>query len=487
MLNNYQKAFKGSLIFGGVQIFQVLISLIRGKITAVFVGPEGMGLSGIFTSSLAPVITLVGLGCNLSAVRYISSIDKQNEDYYTHIQLVQRIFLILSVVGGILTWCLSYFLSILSFQSTKYFVAFLSLSVYVFCSVYSGGITSILQGMQEYKKIAIGNILPSLLGLFFAIPLYIKFNIGAVVPVIILVPFFSVIYGRYVLHKFYTDVNVVPINRSMLLKLLCDLVSLGVFAVIASLLGNITIYMINTFITHYGDLKDLGLFQAGMSITNQYVGLIFTAMNADYFPRLTETVSKKKNLNEVVCAQGEITLLLAFPLLALMICTAPLLVRILLSGEFLLIISFIKLLAFGMLFKAASFCLGAISFAHGDKLVFLFLEGIFGNIVNLVFSCLGYYWDGLKGLSYAFILQYIIYFVIISFISYKRYSCVLNKNFFYLFFSAVLGLGVLVLISMVDGWIPIIVCSAITLVVCVFSLYLLNKKIGFLSILKANI
>ena len=87
----YKKAFKGTALFGGVQIFQILITLVRGKIVALFLGPEGMGISGLYTSSLAMLITISGLGCSLSAVRYISSLERESEDYYKQINITKKI------------------------------------------------------------------------------------------------------------------------------------------------------------------------------------------------------------------------------------------------------------------------------------------------------------------------------------------------------------------------------------------------------------
>ena len=45
--NGYRSILKGTSIFGGVQIFQILINLIRGKFVAMFLGPAGMGAASL--------------------------------------------------------------------------------------------------------------------------------------------------------------------------------------------------------------------------------------------------------------------------------------------------------------------------------------------------------------------------------------------------------------------------------------------------------
>ena len=49
--NGYKSILRGTSIFGGVQIFQILVNLIRGKFVALFLGPDGMGAASMFNSA----------------------------------------------------------------------------------------------------------------------------------------------------------------------------------------------------------------------------------------------------------------------------------------------------------------------------------------------------------------------------------------------------------------------------------------------------
>ena len=42
--HSYRKVMKNSLIVGGAQFVQLLVSLIRTKVLVLFVGPVGMGI-----------------------------------------------------------------------------------------------------------------------------------------------------------------------------------------------------------------------------------------------------------------------------------------------------------------------------------------------------------------------------------------------------------------------------------------------------------
>ncbi|MEG2494709.1 MAG: O-antigen translocase, partial [Mucinivorans sp.] len=69
---SYRNIAKTTSIFGGVQIIQIFISLIRGKLIAVLLGAAGMGINTILVSVINLISQTSTLGLNFSAVRNIS-------------------------------------------------------------------------------------------------------------------------------------------------------------------------------------------------------------------------------------------------------------------------------------------------------------------------------------------------------------------------------------------------------------------------------
>ena len=175
--STYKKIFKGTFIFGGVQFFQILVSLIRGKTTAYFIGPEGIGLSNLLTSSLAIIITIAGLGCNMSCVKHIAALDKESTTFINQVRISQRIFKFIGFLGFSLCIALSPLLSYFSFSSSEKFYYYIFLSIYVFFSLYGAGLSSIFQGLYELKIIAKGNIINIIFGLIISIILYFLFGL----------------------------------------------------------------------------------------------------------------------------------------------------------------------------------------------------------------------------------------------------------------------------------------------------------------------
>jgi O-antigen/teichoic acid export membrane protein len=487
----YRKIFKGTALFGGVQIFQVLIALVRGKIVALLLGTEGMGLSGLYVSSLSIFVTIAGLGCNLSAVRYISVLQKDTAEYYKQINITKKIFLYLSFWGFFLTIACAYPLSIFTFENTNHIISYLLLSVYVFFSLYNQGLTAILQAMQELKVIASGSVIPSFAVLIISIPVYYFFKLDAIVPMLVIMPFVGTCYLFVaVLKKLKGNelANIIPTKYEFRCAFK-RFVGLGIMTVFAVLFGNIASYIISAFISRTGSIFDLGLYNAGISITNQYMGLIFSAMAVDYFPRLITVCNDTTKMNETINYQGEILMLLGLPLLSIMMLTAPICIKILLSEEFLAVNDFIRIVSYGMIFKIASYCLGYVSFAKGDKKTYFFLEGVFGNFLTLMLNCFGYYFMGLKGVAVSFCINYFIYLCVILFYTKKVYAFLISDDFRSLIFisSISLTLLLLLLVFMPEGFMSIVFGGIITFIICFCSLKELDRRIQIFEIIKNKI
>lgn len=65
-------AMKAMGIFGGVQMIGIICSIVRTKLVALWIGPVGVGLFGLFNQALDMLNTATNLGIRQSSVRDIS-------------------------------------------------------------------------------------------------------------------------------------------------------------------------------------------------------------------------------------------------------------------------------------------------------------------------------------------------------------------------------------------------------------------------------
>ncbi len=476
---SYKNIFKATSLFGGTQIIDVFINLIRGKIIAVLLGPSGMGLNGLFVSSVALINNVAGLGLNYSAVRDISKSSESGdiEKLSKTLKIFRRWLLGSALLGLVAVVALSPLLSRFAFKSGEYTWAFMLLGFMVLFNILASGNSSLLQGTRNLKWYAINSVTGTLVALLVSAPLFFFFGAKGIVPALILSSLIT-----YLLSVFYTSkvkTTDVKVSWRETYSGGADMVKLGVAMMLSLSIGSLTGYLLNNFIISSGSVADLGLYQAGMSITSQSIGLVFSAMAIDYYPRLSAVSDDNSKVREMVNQQGEVTLLIATPILLMLVITAPIVIQILLSKEFLPITGFIRMLAFGMIFKAASYSIGAISFAKGNKKVFFFLEGIYSNVSLLVFSIAGYLLNGLAGLAWAFLLTHLIYFIIINIVTARLYEFSLSNELKkVLLFQISLMAAVFFSFRLLEGTLSYIVASLLLLLSMVYSFRQLDKMIG---------
>jgi O-antigen/teichoic acid export membrane protein len=102
---SYGSIMKATSIFGGVQVFNILITLIRGKFVAILIGTAGMGLNGLLLSGLNLIRTLTSLGVSESAVRDIAKAHNSNDDVKirTTFQVFKRLIWFTAIFGVVAT------------------------------------------------------------------------------------------------------------------------------------------------------------------------------------------------------------------------------------------------------------------------------------------------------------------------------------------------------------------------------------------------
>ena len=429
--NSYSNILKRLSAFGGGQIFNILISLLRGKFVALFLGPAGMGVSSLYTSSLTPLQQVCGLGLNLAVVKEIAANKEEESSLRKVIRVALRLLLLTSILGIVATVFTASLWSEFSFGNHDHTTAYLWLSLFVGLSIAGAGLLALLQGMGEVKRLSKATLVGGVSGLIFGVPLYYFFGQQGIVPAMIALALsmflFYLISFRKVSRPIFqgTAAKKSPTEDRQLIK---ALLSMGFILLVGSLAGQLITYLINLYIRITGSLEDIGLFQGANSITNQYVGMIMSALALDYFPRLSAVCKDSVEMNKVVNRQTEIVMLVATPLIILLILTAPLVIRLLLTERFLPILPLIRWMGLGMLIQALAFPLGYIYVAKDDRKAYIWMECVWANICWLACSIGFYHIFGLLGLGVSLVVRGVIDIFINFFVCHRRYSFRYSKE-----------------------------------------------------------
>src|SRR5574344_1221660 len=128
--SSYRSIFKATSLFGGVQIYQILIQIIKSKFIAVLLGPAGVGIMGLFQSGIQLVQQFSSMGLANSAVRDVSEANGSNDiqRIATTVTVVRKLVWITGLLGLIIAACFAPVLSKFSFGNNDYTIPFIILS-----------------------------------------------------------------------------------------------------------------------------------------------------------------------------------------------------------------------------------------------------------------------------------------------------------------------------------------------------------------------
>lgn len=419
--NSYRSILKGTSLLGGVQLFQILISLIRGKFVALFLGPAGMGVSSLFNTSGNTIQQLAGLGLNLAIVREVAAVKENPGAIQKVLAITHRLVLLTALLGAVICFLLSGFLSRLTFDSDEYTWQFMLLSAMVFFGVAGQGYLSILQGIHELKKLSRATLIGSVTGLATGVPLYYFFGTKGIVPAMVILAFTLFLCYFLDVRKSLPSIHT-PFLWQEHKPIAKKLVTMGIILMASNLLGAAVQYLVNLFVRTYGALEDVGFYQAANSLTNQYAGLVFASMMMDFFPRLAAAAEDNRKICSIVNHQLEIISLITAPMVCILIVGTPLAVDLLLTSDFISVVPLIRWFGLGVLIRAIMYPLGYIAFAKGNRKLFFWMEGIAFNLLTLCLSCILYHFFGLIGLSYSLIFDCSICFVVYYIVNHRLYS-----------------------------------------------------------------
>jgi len=482
--HSYRQIFKTTSLFGGVQVYNILIQIIRSKVVAVLLGTTGMGVIGLLSSASLFISSLTNFGLGTSAVKNISeaNVSGNSDRVFTTIKVLQRLVWGTGLLGTILTIIFSPLISQLTFGNKDYTTAFIWISVSLLFSQLSSGQLALLQGMRKLRFLAKANLTGSSLSLVVTLPLYYYWGLDGIVPGIIA----SSVVVMAASFFFSKQVAVTPValSASDTLKEGKNMLRMGFLISLSGLLTIGASYIIRAYIGRIGGLAEVGLYSAGFAIINSYVGLLFSAMSSDYYPRLSAVASDNKKCIETINQQAEIAILILAPILVAFLIFIKWIVILLYSSAFVSVNGMLYWAAMGMFFKVASWTIGFIFLAKGASKLFFWNE-LISNVNMLVLNILGYHFMGLTGLGISFAVAYLLYLIQVYVVCKINYKFRFNHLFIRMF---VIQFGLAVASFLTISYLrqPYIymVGSALLVLSGWISLKELDKRIGLKLVMK---
>lgn len=480
-IKSYKDSLKATSLFGGVQIYNILITIIRSKVIAILLGTTGMGINGLYISTVSFLNSLTAFGLGQSSIKYISEANAmgKNEEITKVIVSLRKMVWYTGFLGTFLCLVLSPYLSLITFGNYKYTIGFAIVSCTLLFQQLTSGQTALLQGLHKYKYMAKANLIGSTVGLLVAIPLYYLFRIDAIIPVLVLTNLISLLLSTFFSKKIKVDQ--IAVSNKEIKKIGGDMIKMGFMISLSGLISYLVSYLVRVYISNRGGIDQVGLYTAGFAIINTYVGLVFTAMSTDYFPRLSEVNNDQTQFNNVLNNQMEIALLLLAPIIVIFIIFVRYMIIILYSSDFLLIENFLYWSIFAIYFKAISWCIAFSYLAKGDSKLF-FINEFSAGLYTLVCNIFCYSLWGISGLGISYLILYIIYAFQVWVICRIKYNISLRKNILKIFIKQLPITVICFCFVLLSPFLKYSLGSIFIILSCIISYKEINKRVNLKSI-----
>lgn len=494
--SSYKNIFKTTFLFGFVKVFNILVKIGLNKVVALILGPEGVGVIGMFNTTIQTIVNFAGLGVSQSGVRDISEANSSSDtiERDTIITMVNKVIIFTGLLGMVIMIVGAPMLSRYTFGTAAYTASYAMLSIAVCAQIISAGQTAVLTGMRKLRQLAYCSMISAVAGLVSGVPFYWFLKENGIVPSLIVSSLTMLLVSwMYVRKISYTKIAL-TIKETW--KKSAVMVKMGISLMIQGLMIHICNLIVASYVANHGGLDILGYYQAGITIITGYFGIILTAMTTEYYPRLSSIHNDNVALKDAVNAQSEMGMMMAFPLVMLFVYFSNFFFRFLYSSKFEAGTEYVNWAVMGTITIIASNSIGMVLLVKQAAKIYL-TSSLILNIVIVSTNILLYHKYGLLGLGLGYFFSGLVQFIVYGIMMKKYYSISFSKSVICLWLIIILNILLLnasqilfvgILKNMLD-WVFIIFATSISIIYMKkrMGLDLLKGMRSIKNILKRNI
>lgn len=375
-IESKKNIFKYILAFGSAQGLGVLVNVIRNKLVALLLGPNGMGIMALYSSSIHFVESSAGMGLGNSGIKTVSQEMEENDEAKVKdsIKVLRSWVMLTALMGMAACFMLSWLLSTISFGDSSRTLHFMVLSPMVAMLLISSGELAILKATRHLKDVIKLSLWSVLLSLFISVPLFYFWKAHAIIFSLLLVALSQMIATMYFSYKSYKPQF--ALTKITLLKGY-PMIKLGLAFVISAIITSGSEYLVRAYLNVNGGDRMVGLFNAGYTIAFTYAGMVFSAVDSEFFPRLSTLFGQDGNtqvISATIKRQIRVSLMVIVPMILLLIVLLPWIVPLLFSSKFEDTIPMAQVALVAMILRAAYLPLAYVPLAKGDSKRFMLIE-----------------------------------------------------------------------------------------------------------------
>jgi len=430
--------FKTTVIIGLSQVFIILMQIIRAKIIAVYLGPEGTSILGNTISFMNLLESIFAMGVSISLLRYASeSIQREDFSSVNRYYSSSLIFNILSSTFGIII-CIFFLkeISINVYGKEQNLVLLIFILFTLPVNLIYNIVFNLVNSFNDIKLMAYINILSTLISLLAIIPLIIILGKEGLLISIIANSIIQCIFITLLFRKKYN--NLITFKLSYFNRgYLCDMIKYGFVNQVAIIFNSFSILFLRLLVINKLTVVDSGIFNAAFSLAS-YI-LIFQRPVAVYsYPKFSSIHHNTQEMNNEINRIIKFSIICLTPILCFILTFSEGIIKLLLSGSFVQMVNILSILFLAKYFEILQGIIALPLLITGKFKGFLGAN-LFFNIIVILLSKYLFILYGINGLTIGYLASFLILFILYLIINYKVLKIKLKaSNWFILIVSSTL-------------------------------------------------
>lgn len=374
--HGFSSILRATGLMGAVQVFSILTSILRNKCTALLIGAAGIGLIDLFNQGIALLGNATNFGLSFTAVQRLSVLTERGDRagqrrYVAHIRTWG---VITAVFGALVCFVLSPALSYFTVGHVHGWGLWALLSPAIAFSTLVGCEGAILKGTHQLRRLALLSGATALVTLCVSVVTYWLFSVDGVIPVLVLclaAQWALFVFGTRRTFPYRINWHTRGFRRHGMY-----LLGIGAGYIVAGIVGSGAELAVRSFFVS-SSIEMAGLYAVGFALTVTYTRLVFVAIDADYFPRLSAVAHDARAASAIANRQIDTLVMLMAPLLILFGILLPIIIPLLYSNDFLAVRLMVIAALPGMLFKAVYTPIAYLSLARAESKMYLLMESLY--------------------------------------------------------------------------------------------------------------
>ncbi|WOE82540.1 O-antigen translocase [Pseudomonas protegens] len=400
--------FKTSILTAIATAARLLSGFIVMKLVAVLSGPQGVAQLGQFMSLTALLVVFAGGGVGPGVVKYLAEYKGDDEKVRTLLSSAFSFTLVASLSMCVLVLLFSRTIAdwLLESQEFQWLIVVLAIAQ-IFVAMHNLVIATV-NGMMDVKRLAlihvsgsaVGVVLPSVLGYYYKLDgVLLAFVVGQAALLLIS-------FAAYKRSGYFSWSN---IGWNSDRQSFSRLARFSLMTLTSALMAPIIQIAVRNYLAGEFSWEEVGYWQAVSKVSEAYLLFITMAISVYYLPKLSALTERQSFKDEI--RKGFLVLmpLVVFSALVIYWCR-ELVTNILFSDDFHGALYLYAPQLIGDVVKVAAFLLSYVMLAKAMTRIFFISEVVFG-LTYFIWAVVLTQQFGLIGSMYAFIINYLIYFV----------------------------------------------------------------------------